>query len=90
MKKGISIGIILLFIVTAVSPMVIGYNVGVFDEDIPTENYNCYNVAENIREQESFLGDPPEEEWNHTFDGPGDDKGKYVIQTTDGGYNLVD
>jgi len=50
--------------------MVIGYNVGVFDEDIPTENYNCYNVAENIREQESFLGDPPEEEWNHTFDGP--------------------
>ena len=73
-KKGIVLTVIVLLVAASIVPSIGG------------NNGMIRNVSENIREQESFLGDPPEEEWNHTFDGPGDDKGKYVIQTTDGGY----
>jgi len=73
-KNGIFLTLIVLLVATSIVPCISG------------NNRILSNVSENIREQESFLGDPPEEEWNYTFDGPGDDKGKYVIQTTDGGY----
>ena len=46
-------------------------------------------LSKNIREQESFLVDPPDEEWNYTFDRQGDDKGKCVIQTAEGGYIIL-
>lgn len=63
-KKGIVLTVIVLFVAASIVPSISG------------NNGMIRNVSENIREQESFLGDPPEEEWNHTFDGPGDDKGK--------------
>jgi len=76
-KKGIVLILIVLFVAISIVPIISGNN-GIIRK-----------LSENIRGQESFLGDPPDEEWNHTFDRLGDDRGKCVIQTTDGGYILL-
>jgi len=73
-KKGIVLILIVLFVAISMVPIISG------------NNGMIRKLSDIIREQESCSGDPPEEEWNYTFDRLGDDKGKCVIQTTDGGY----
>ena len=73
-KKGIVIILIILFVAISMVPIISG------------NNGMIRKLSDIIREQESCSGDSPEEEWNYTFDRLGDDKGKCVIQTTDGSY----
>lgn len=72
MKKGIAIGIIILFIVSAISPIVIGSSIRIMDE-----------TQDNVLIS-SLQDGEPEFEWvgkyglNHLFNS--------VVQTNDGGY----
>ena len=81
-KHIIPILVILLFIISAVSPMVIGYNVGVQIKEIYDENLDCYHISEisNYKPYDSTIvstyGDiAPEENINmitttKSLDGP--------------------
>ncbi len=46
MKKGIAVGIIAMFIISLVSPIVIGLDIGESDNIEFVSNYDCYNVYE--------------------------------------------
>ena len=81
-RKGLVLGIVVLFVGASVLPSIsgnIGEVINVLDVD----------VIVDIGEQECFSGDPPEEEWNKTYGGAGEDWCYDAQQTNDGGYILV-
>jgi hypothetical protein len=74
-KKVLTIGIIFLFIGLSMIPNISGYI---------ERNSTCYDVQNKI-----LLDNPPEEQWNITFEGKNSECGFEVQQISDGGYITV-
>jgi len=74
-----AIGIIFLFLVSAVSPMVFGYEYGLMEKDL----------FDNYEKRVTVFGNSPEEEWNRTFGGINRDHGLSVKQNSDGGFIIT-
>ena len=81
-KKGLVLGIILLFVGTGAMPSM-SRNIGKIKDILNIDNY------ENQEKQFAYMGDPPETEWIKTFGGTNEEEGSCVQQTTDGGYIIT-
>ena len=78
-RKGIVLGIILLFVGASVTPSISG--------DFFVNNEN--NKVIKHSKQDIFTANPPEEEWNRTYGGALSDGGVSVLQINDGGFIIM-